>query len=165
MHSKLTLSVPLMPDEFTTDYCARLALRNFRSASAFALDMGFTFPDHRGRIADRDRQAFGSQRRAAGIARRKQPALDENRSLSYEGAGSGSADFSPWSLRRLSGVFQGRHRNLRPARGSGSATSDALGDRFRTNLREAPHRSAETRRYFRQERQAQLVGHCGLDRA
>jgi hypothetical protein len=45
MRSKLTLSVTLMPDEFTTDYCARLALRNFRSASAFALDMGFTFPD------------------------------------------------------------------------------------------------------------------------
>ena len=45
MSMKLTLRVPLMPDELTTDYCARLAIRNFRSASSFALDMGFSFSD------------------------------------------------------------------------------------------------------------------------
>ncbi|MGM4906000.1 TniQ family protein [Tardiphaga sp. 866_E4_N2_1] len=44
MPAKLTLRVPLMPDELATDYCSRLALRNFRSASQFALDMGFRFP-------------------------------------------------------------------------------------------------------------------------
>lgn len=47
MAAKLTLRVPLMPDELATDYCARLALRNFRSASEFALDMGFALSDLR----------------------------------------------------------------------------------------------------------------------
>lgn len=41
MAYKLSLLVPHMDDEFPVDFCARLAIRNFRSASAFAADMGF----------------------------------------------------------------------------------------------------------------------------
>jgi hypothetical protein len=72
MPAKLTLRVPLMPDELATDYCSRLALRNFRSASAFALDMGFHFSD----ITSKWDTAIA---KLAEISGEPFPLLDENR--------------------------------------------------------------------------------------
>ncbi|WP_441280407.1 TniQ family protein [Tardiphaga sp. 862_B3_N1_1] len=72
MPAKLTLRVPLMPDELATDYCSRLALRNFRSASAFALDMGFHFSD----ITSKSDTAIA---KLAEISGEPFPLLDENR--------------------------------------------------------------------------------------
>jgi hypothetical protein len=45
---KLALLVPHHSDELPVDFCARLAARNFQSASKFALNMGFGLTDFQG---------------------------------------------------------------------------------------------------------------------